>query len=118
MTENSGLVVWREGVRLGVLAQWVDRPRDFRRRMLGLLVRPPLKPGEALWLDPCGGIHTWGMGYPLDVVFLSAERTVLRVARRIPPWRMVFAPRGTRSVLELRAGEAASVWIGDVIGSE
>ncbi len=118
MTDRSGLVVWREGVRFRVLAARVDRPRDLRRRMLGLLVRPPLKDEEALWLDPCGGIHTWGMRYDIDVLFLSADRTVLRVARCVSPWKMVFAPRGTRSVLELRSGEAESVFAGDVIESE
>lgn len=85
---------------------------------MGLLARPPLGQGEALWLDPCGGIHTWGMPYAIDVLFLSCEGVVLRVARDVRPWRMVFAPRRTRSVIELRASEARRVAVGDCIVSE
>jgi uncharacterized membrane protein (UPF0127 family) len=68
-----------------------------------------------LWLDPCGGIHTWGMQYPIDVVFLDRSLRVLAVRRAVPPWRMVFAPRGTRSVVELPAGGAAALSVGDAL---
>lgn len=80
---------------------------------LGLIVRPPLNEGEALWLDPCGSIHTFGMRYAIDVLFLDAELRVLRVAKNVRPWRMRLAPGRTRSVIELRAGAAARVEVGD-----
>lgn len=96
-----------------LVAREVLQPRGAREWALGLLVRPPLQPGQALWLNPCGGVHTWGMRYAIDVLFLDPELTVLRVVRDVRPWRLVFAPRRTRSVLELPAGGAASVQAGD-----
>lgn len=114
----SRLVLTRDGRRIGPLAERVDCPQSPGKRMLGLLVRPPLEPEEALWLAPCGGIHTWAMGYAIDVLFLSPDHHVLGVARGVRPWRMVFAPRGTRSVIELRAGAARQVEIGDQLISE
>jgi uncharacterized membrane protein (UPF0127 family) len=80
---------------------------------MGLLVRPPLRMGEALWLNPCGGIHTWAMRYPIDVLFLDAELRVVKVARGVWPWRMVLSARGTRSVVELRAAGELDARPGD-----
>lgn len=96
-----------------VVARRVIIARGLWERGMGLLARPALTPGEALWLDPCGSIHTCGMGYPIDVVFLDREFRVLRVRRNLPPWRLGWAPRGTRSAVELPAGGAARIQEGD-----
>jgi uncharacterized membrane protein (UPF0127 family) len=93
------------------------RARTLRERAVGLLGRPPLAADEGLWLEPCGGVHTWGMRYPIDVIFLDRELRVLAVRRQVPPWRLVFAPRGTRSVVELPAGGAADLNAGDALGT-
>jgi uncharacterized protein len=105
--------VLRNSTRNLVLARSVHRPRAFIQRHLGLLVHPRLKPDEALWLDPCGGIHTWGMGYPIDVLFVDPNLRVLRVLSELRPWRLGWAPRGTRSVFELSARAAAATRVGD-----
>jgi uncharacterized membrane protein (UPF0127 family) len=75
-------------------------------RMRGLLGRPPLRRGQALMLRPCNLIHTVGMGYAIDVVFLRRDGLVLHVAPDVPPLRMRGHWRA-HSVLELAAGEAA-----------
>jgi uncharacterized protein len=96
-----------------VIATRVDHRTTLPGRLFGLLNRAPLEPGEALWLDPCGSVHTWGMRGPIDVVFLDASGDVLGVATGVPPWRVAMAPRGTRSVLETRAGGSAGVCVRD-----
>lgn len=75
-------------------------------RMRGLLARPPLRRGEGMLIRPCNMIHTIGMGYPIDVIFLGRDGTVLAVAPAVPPRRMRAHLRA-HSVLELAAGEAA-----------
>lgn len=97
------------------LAARCYRITGWLERGLGLLVGPPLGADEALWIDPCGSIHTWGMGYTIDVVFLDDGRNVLHVARGVRPWRVVPAPRGTRSVIELRSGRGVRVTPGDCV---
>jgi uncharacterized protein len=85
-------------------------------RLRGLLGRPPLNVGEGLLLRPSGSIHTCFMGFAIDAVFLDRDSRVLHIAREVKPWRTAAARRA-RSVLELRAGEAAErgVEVGDVL---
>ena len=76
----------------------------LRERFLGLMGRAPPGPGAGLWLSPCKSIHTCFMRFAIDVVFLDPNGTVLRVVRNVRPWRLAWAPPGTRSVVELESG--------------
>lgn len=95
------------------VAERLLRPRSWIATQMGLLIRPPLQPGEGLWLHPCGSIHTWGMRYPIDALFLDADLVILKAASAIGPWRVELAPRGTRSVIELPAGAARNLGAGE-----
>ena|SRR3569833_1373509 len=95
------------------LAARCYRAIGWLERGLGLLVGAPLEADEALWIDPCGSVHTWGMRYSIDVVFLDRAGVVLRVTRDVRPWRVAPAPRGTRSAIEMRGGSAERVRLGD-----
>jgi uncharacterized protein len=72
-------------------------------RLRGLLGRKELPLGEGMMLRPEKSIHTWFMRFPIDVVFLAADLTVLGVRTNVHPWR-VLGWRGANSVLELPAG--------------
>jgi uncharacterized protein len=61
-----------------------------------------------LLLSPARGIHTLGMRFAVDVVFLSRQMRVVGLAARVPPLRVLLAPRGTGRVLELAAGQIAA----------
>jgi uncharacterized protein len=75
-------------------------------RMRGLLGRDAIARDEGLLLRPARSIHTWFMRFPIDVVFLGRDGTVVGVRENVRPWRTAGG-RGTRSVLELAAGECA-----------
>jgi uncharacterized protein len=79
--------------------------RSFRARLLGLALRRELPPGEALLIPRCSSVHTFGMRFALDVVFLDAARRVVEVRHHVPPARVVRR-RGAAAVLETRAGES------------
>jgi hypothetical protein len=88
-------------------------------RLQGLLGLAPsdFRNGYGLWIVPCRGVHTLGMRFPIDVVYLDHSLTVIHVERDLPPWR--FAPIKMRaaSVLELpcrTAGETRTS-VGDRI---
>ncbi len=57
--------------------------------------------GSGLWIQPCRGVHTLGMQFPIDVVYLDSAGTVVHLEPGLRPWR--FAPVLLRaaSVLEL-----------------
>ena len=86
-----------------------DRPFA---RLVGLLATPDLAPGEALWLERCGSVHTAGMRFAIACAFLDREGRVLRVVDPLPPWRAARC-RGAVAVLEIRAGALAGVRAGD-----
>ena len=73
--------------------------------MRGLLGRKELPSGEGILLRPAGSVHTFFMRFAIDVVFLSRDGEVLKVADRVPPWRTAAA-KGAKAVVELPAGEA------------
>ena len=84
--------------------------QSFLQRLRGLLGRPPLRAKQALWLAQCNSIHTLGMRYPIDVVFLDRAGKVTKVCEAVPP----LAARGSlgaNSALEFRAGEAMQLGI-------
>lgn len=85
--------------------------RSFGARCIGLLARSALSHGEGMLFVPGGGIHTFGMRFALDVVFLGERFAALAVAEGVPPWRCISAPRGTHFVLELLAHTACDFGI-------
>jgi len=91
-----------------VLVARVGRTTNALERMRGLLGRPPPDAGAGLLISPCGAVHTAGMAYPIDVVFLDRELRVRRLVAGLAPWRSA-ACRGARHTLELRAGALAGL---------
>jgi uncharacterized protein len=93
----------RNQTRDTVLADRADIADTAAKRNTGLLKRTGLAPGEGLWIVPCPAVHTIGMKFPIDVVFLSRDKRVLKIRRGMKKWRMALC-WGARSVLELPAG--------------
>lgn len=67
-------------------------------------------------ISPCGSVHTVGMRYPLDLVFMDREGKVLKCVHGLRPFRMAGA-RSAHFTLELAAGEIdrSGVSVGDVL---
>lgn len=99
-----------------VLGERVLRTASLAGRMRGLLGSDAV-PGDGLLLDPAGSIHTCFMRIPIDVVFLGRGDRVLAARAPVPPWRLCFAPRGTRRVLETACGFVArhGIMAGDIL---
>lgn len=87
-----------------VVAEKVRHADTFLTRLRGLLGTDGLAEDEALWISPCKGIHTIGMTFPIDAVFLGDDRRVVAVRERVVPWRATRFIKGASSVLELPAG--------------
>lgn len=78
---------------------------ESRTRREGLLKRTSLEPGEGLLISPCEAIHTFGMRFPIDVVFIGKDRTVRKILHAMPRSRIGFCFRA-EIALELPAGTA------------
>ena len=86
------------------LATKVRKADNFLTRLIGLLKRTHLGPVEALWLMPSRGIHTIGMKFPIDVVFLNKKHTVVGLMADLAPFRISPVHFSGYSVLELPSG--------------
>jgi hypothetical protein len=91
-----------------VIADKVGVAASRTARAVGLLARSGLEPGEALWIVPSRGVHTWGMRFSIDVLALDEGGTVIDAVSNLRPWRMRLPRAGTAGVLELPAGTLAA----------
>ena len=87
-----------------VVATRVAVAATHAERAVGLLSKSGLEEGEALWIVPSRGVHTWGMKFPIDIVALDESGTVIDCVSALKPWRIRLPRRGTAGVLELAAG--------------
>lgn len=95
--------------------------------MRGLLGLNGLGPGSALVIERCGAVHTLGMRFSIDLIFLDRAWRVVRVVRNVSPgrllvwggWRaarVIESETGCLAVEEVQANDSL-VW-NDEINSE
>jgi uncharacterized membrane protein (UPF0127 family) len=76
---------------------------DSASRRSGLLGRDRWPEGHGLVIAPCQAVHTLGMRFPIDVLFVRRDGTVEQVRRGVRPWRIAGAWRAF-AVIEGAAG--------------
>ena len=105
LTRTDGLLVCRARVA-----------SSFASRFRGLMGASALPAGEGMLFRGTSSVHTHFMRFPIDVVFLDDERRIVSISHALRPWRFASA-KGSRSVLELAAGECARLGVaeGDVL---
>jgi uncharacterized membrane protein (UPF0127 family) len=77
------------------------------KRNKGLLGRERLSPGEGLWIIPCEAVHTFGMQFPIDLVYLDRNKQIKKLKSNVHPWRL-SACLSAHSVMELPSGAIRS----------
>jgi uncharacterized membrane protein (UPF0127 family) len=84
-------------------------------RLVGLLRDTQLAHGDGLWIVPCNSIHSFGMKFIFDAIFLDKQQRVVHLMREMKPWRMSPLKFAAHSVLELPAGliAASATELGD-----
>jgi len=85
------------GTRVAVADRWWTRLR-------GLLGKEHLHPEDGLLLEPCRGVHMYGMRFAIDAAFLDEEGKVVAVYRNLQPGARTNRHPNACRVLELRAG--------------
>jgi hypothetical protein len=94
-----------------VLAEQLETASGLWGKFMGLMGRPSLPAGAALWLPGSNGIHMMFMRFPIDAVFVGkpdasdGSRPVISVHPRLSAWTgLVPLVRGAHGVLELPVG--------------
>ena len=76
---------------------------SYLRRLVGLLVKTKrwAQLGRGLWIVPSRGVHTIGMLFPIDLIFLGKDKEVVYVEEHVRPFRISKVSLKATSVLEL-----------------
>ncbi|MGE0538799.1 MAG: DUF192 domain-containing protein [Dehalococcoidia bacterium] len=103
-----------------VLAMDVRQAANPWSRMAGLIGRATLGPGEGLHITPCFAVHTLFLRFPIDVLFLDRNGSVVRTEATMRPFRCVWGSRRAHSALEFPAGTimATATAVGDRVTFE
>lgn len=59
---------------------------------------------EAIIIKPCNSIHTFFMRFPIDVLFINKNMEIIKKIEHLKPGRVILPVKGTRMVIEGRAG--------------
>jgi uncharacterized membrane protein (UPF0127 family) len=85
------------------------------KRLRGLLGKVRLLPNEGMWVVPSRGVHTIGLLFSIDLIYLDQHMRVVNLVEDLGPFR--FAPFSfqAESVLELphRAVYESGTQLGD-----
>lgn len=93
----------RNANRNTILAQNVRIADCFLGRLKGLLGTNRLAEGAALIIKPCSSVHTFGMKYAIDVLFIDKGGRVCKVVHSLTPRRLAWAGNSSY-VIELPSG--------------
>jgi uncharacterized membrane protein (UPF0127 family) len=70
-------------------------------RLRGLIGRLKLRVDEGLWIVPSCGVHTVGVLFPLDLIYLNERHQVIHLIEHFPRFRIAPLRTQASSVLEL-----------------
>lgn len=70
-------------------------------RLKGLIGRLRLRSDEGLWVVPSSGIHTLGVLFPLDLIYLDENYRVIHLIEYFPTFRVAPLRIKAASVLEM-----------------
>lgn len=99
-----------------VIGEHVMLADTFWKRLKGLLGTSSLPRGHGLIITPCNSVHTFGMAYPIDVLFVHEDHRVLKIVENMGSGKMSMAS-GSGYVVELPAGtvQETECSVGDVL---
>jgi uncharacterized membrane protein (UPF0127 family) len=102
------------------LGDRIREAEDLSSRLVGLLGTRRLEFGEGLWISPCNGIHSFGMRFEFDALFLDSRMKVIGLYNRFRKNRISRVFWAARGVLELPEGtiETTGTEVGDEIEFE
>lgn len=99
--KHGSIIVSRDGIE--VIRIKGMQTQSMKERLGGLLVLQALEQDQALWITPCNSVHTFGMKYALDLVYIDKNNKVRSLVSHIKPWRASLCIQA-KAVMELTTG--------------
>ncbi len=95
--------IWQDGQ---CRIEQIRIARGLFERGIGLMFRKavPASCGAGFLFPRCRDLHSFGMRFKLDVVWLDAQGVVVEVRREIPPGKIIRGPKTAQHVFEVKAG--------------
>lgn len=90
-----------------VLFDNVDVATGFWERFRGLMNVQSIPDGYGLMIKPCRQIHMFNMKFPLDVIYLSEDNTIIHIDEDIHPWKVGKTVKDASCVVEVNSGTCA-----------
>ena len=103
MSREEGTAFVFNKTKQTFLAYRVKIADSILSRLVGLLGKRRLEPESGLWIFPSRGIHTLGMLFDIDVIFLSKDLRVVALRELVHPFSVTGLYLNAESVLELPA---------------
>ena len=93
-TDSSGELVTR--------IENIEKTESMAERNKGLLGRKTFQ-SSGLWITPCNSVHTIGMKFAIDLVYLSKHQQVVKTVSNVKAWRTSIAITA-KSIIEFPLG--------------
>ena len=89
---------------------------NFIQRASGLIFRKEITVDEVFHIQPCNSVHSFGMKYDIDIVYLDKIGAVLKIKENMRKKRINWCFKA-HSVLEFKSleSEKLQINIGDIV---
>jgi uncharacterized membrane protein (UPF0127 family) len=92
-----------------MISSEIEVADSFFTGLFGLIFKRRLKKSEGLLIKKCNSIHTFGMRYCIDIIFLDKFDEITAVFHNLKPFRFTPFIKNASKVLELNSGFINSV---------
>lgn len=86
-----------------ILAEQGRMAVNFWSRFKGLLFTDGFFAGQGILIKPCSSIHTIGMSYCIDVLFVNSTGKIVKIVIGMKPYRLTSCA-GSAYVIEVPIG--------------
>jgi uncharacterized membrane protein (UPF0127 family) len=87
-----------------IIASQTKEAKSFRDRLMGLMFVKEMDGYDGILFDNCRAIHTHFMKFEMDAIFLDKNNKVIKIIRKMKPWRFSSIYLKANKVLELKGG--------------
>lgn len=103
-----------------VIVRNADIATGFWERFRGLMFAQSIPDSYGLLIRPCRQIHMMNMKFPLDIIYLSDDGTVVSIDEDMHPWQIGRTVKESACVVEVNSGTCArcGISVGDRLNVE